>query len=334
MQYRKLGNSDLEVPVICFGAWAAGGWMWGGADDQQSIRAIQRAIDEGMTCIDTAPIYGMGHSEKIVGKAIAGKRDKVIVATKCGMRWDLEEGERFFETVDNAGHPCTIYKNLRAHSIEYEVEASLNRMNIDYIDLYQCHWPDSTTSLDETMEALLRLKDQGKIRAIGVSNFSVAQMEKCLKKGPLASDQPKYNALERDIEDEVLPFCKKHNIGILAYSPIAQGLLTGKVPADREFKEGDTRRTKPLYMTENRKLINEMLEEVKPIAEAHDCTLGQLFIAWTIAQPGITAAIVGARTPEQVAENAGAAYIKLTRKEIQTIREKVEGLGRLAAVAR
>jgi len=326
MEYRTLGKTDLKLPVISFGAWAAGGWMWGGADDKESIRAMERALDEGVNCIDTAPVYGMGRSEKVVGKAIAGKRDQFIVATKCGLRWDLAEGERFFDSTDNNGEACTIYKNLRPHSIEYECEASLNRLGTDYIDLYQCHWPDSTTSLDDTIGALIRLQEQGKIRHFGVSNFSVTQTEKALRKGPVVSNQLKYNALERSIESDVLPFCKKHGVGVLAYSPIAQGLLTGKVPADRKFTEGDARNGKPLFSAESREKINAFLAEVQSVADLHCCSLGQLFIAWVIAQGGVCSALVGARNEAQVAENAQAAEVHLSRKELLSIRGSLDAL--------
>ena len=232
MHYRSLGKTALKLPVVSFGAWAIGGWMWGGTDDQAAVRALQCAIDEGMNCIDTAPGYGLGHSERIVGEAIAGRREKVIIATKCGLRWDCTDGDFFFET-EFQGKPCAIYRNLTKASIIKECEDSLERMKIDCIDLLQCHWPDPTTPIDETMEALLGLQAAGKIRAFGVSNFTVEMMEACLRTAPIASDQPKYNALEREIEAEVLPFCEKNQISVLAYSPIAQGLLTGKVTADR-----------------------------------------------------------------------------------------------------
>ena len=335
MQYRKLGTSELEVPVVSFGAWAIGGWMWGGSDEQAAIRAIQTGIDAGITCIDTAPVYGMGLSEQIVGKAIKGRRDTVIIATKCGLRWDEEEGipnegEFFFDTVDNTGAPAKIFKNLRMHSIEYEVEASLRRLGVDYIDLYQCHWPDSTTPLEETMTALKQLQDMGKIRAIGVSNFTPAMLQESRKYVTIASDQPKYNALERAIEYDLLPYCRAEEIGVLAYSPIAQGLLTGKVSLDREFPEGDVRRNKPLFSRENRKKVLGMLKGVQPIADAHNCTLGQLFIAWLVAQPGITSALVGARNERQVAENAAAGELNLGAEELQLIRTEVEALGQLA----
>jgi len=326
MEYRKLGKSGLELPVISFGAWVTGGWMWGGADDRESIRAIDRAIDQGITCIDTAPVYGMGHSEKVVGKAIANKREKVVVATKCGLRWDLAEGERFFETTDNTGQPCTLYRNLKPHSIEYECEASLNRLGTDYIDLYQCHWPDSTTAVDDTVAALVKLRDQGKIREFGISNFCAKQTRKAAKAGPVVSNQLKYNALERGIEAEILPACRELGIGVLAYSPIAQGLLTGKVTADRSFQEGDARNGKPLFSAGNREKVNALLAEVQPIADLHCCSLGQLFIAWLVAQPGVVSALVGARTEAQTTENAQAAEVHLSRKELKSIRELLNNL--------
>ena len=327
MVYRQLGASDLQLPVVSFGAWAIGGWMWGGTDDQAAIRAIQRGIDLGVTCVDTAPAYGMGHSEEVVGKAIRGRQDEVVIATKCGLRWDLDEGQFFFYTKDNAGKDLAIHRNLKAGSIKYECEQSLRRLGVDTIDLYQCHWPDSTTPIAETMGALLELQREGKIRAIGVSNFTPGMMAECLKAGQIDSDQPPYNALERGIESDVLPFCVEHNIGVLAYSPIAQGLLTGKVTLDRVFPEGDVRRNKPWFKPGNLRRLLDMLEKVKPIAEGHGATLAQIFIAWTAAQRGITSVLVGARNDSQVAENAKAGALKLSAGELQNIRSLVEALG-------
>ncbi len=324
MQKRKLGKSDVEVPVVSFGAWAIGGWMWGGTDDADAVRAIRCAIDEGITCIDTAPMYGMGHSETVVGEAIRGRRDQVVVATKCGLRWDLEEGEPYFDTKNNKGVACKVFRNLRPASIRHECDLSLQRLGVEVIDLYQCHWPDTTTPIDDTMEALLALQDAGKVRAIGVSNFTPAMMEQCLAKGVIASDQPKYNALSREIEKDVLPFCREHEVGVLAYSPIAQGLLTGKVGVERTFKEGDLRRNHPMFTVEYRQKVLDMLAEVQPIAEGHNATLGQLFIAWTVAQPGLTSALVGARTENQVKENAAAGRLRLSDAEVARIRQAVE----------
>jgi len=327
MEYRVLGKSDLKVPVVSFGAWAIGGWMWGGTDDAAAIRAIQCGIDEGMTLIDTAPTYGMGHSERIVGQAIRGRRDEVLIATKCGIRWDLEGEHEGMRTVTNEGKEVTLVRNLTPDSIFCEVDQSLQRLGIDQIDLYQCHWPDPNTPIAETMGALLELQQQGKVRAIGVSNFTVEMMQECLSKGYIASDQPRYNPLEREIEKDVLPYCAENQISVLAYSPIAQGLMTGKVTTDRTFSEGDARADKPWFSIENRERVLGMLERIKPIAEAHDATLAQVATRWVIDQPGITTAIVGARTEEQVAENAKAGSFQLSEEELATIRSSVEELG-------
>ena len=327
MDYRTLGETDLKVPVVSFGAWAISGWMWGGGDDAAALAALRKGIDLGITCIDTAPGYGMGHSERLVGQAIKGRRNEVIVATKCGLRWDLEEGMAFFPTVTPEGKPCTIYRNLRPNSIRCECDQSLERLGVDVIDLYQCHWPDPTSNLDDTMDTLLDLQRQGKIRAIGLSNFSVDQIKQCMKKGVVASDQPKYNPLERDVEKDILPFCADNHIGVLAYSPLAQGLMTGKVTVDREFKGDDVRQHHPWYTPENRKRVLHMLEKIKPLADGHNATLAQVAINWVVSQRGITSALVGARNERQVIENAGAGNFKLSNDEVATIRKLVEGLG-------
>jgi aryl-alcohol dehydrogenase-like predicted oxidoreductase len=327
MQYRQLGNSDLKVPVVSFGAWVTGGWFWGGADDNDSIRAIQRAIDEGITCIDTAPAYGMGHSEEVVGKAIAGRRDEVVVATKCCLRWDSEDGEYFFDTSDEKGNTATVYRNLKPDSIKYECEQSLKRLGVDVIDLYQCHWPDPTTPIADTMGALVELQKAGKIRYYGVSNFTPEMMDECLKHGSIMSDQPPYSPLKRDIEADVMPYCVEKGLGMLVYSPIAQGLMTGKVTMDREFPESDVRSSHPWFQPRNRKRVLDMLEQIKPIADGHGATLGQVTIAWVVAQNGITTALVGGRTEQQVVENAQAGDLKLSDEEVATIRGLVEGLG-------
>jgi aryl-alcohol dehydrogenase-like predicted oxidoreductase len=203
----------------------------------------------------------------------------------------------------------------------------LKRLGVETIDLYQCHWPDSTTPIEESMEALLELQTEGKVRAIGVSNFSAEQMQECIQTGVIASDQPPYSALRRDIEADVLPFCVEHNIGVLAYSPIAQGLLTGKVTMDRKFPESDVRYGKPWFQSKNLKRIHEMLDQVRPIADGHGATLGQVFIAWVVAQKGLTTALVGARNERQVEENAQAGDLRLTAEEVAVIRRLVEDLG-------
>ncbi len=329
MDLRQLGNSGLSVSPVIFGAWAAGGWYWGPQDDADSIRAIHAALDAGVNCIDTAPIYGMGHSEEVVGKAIKGRRDKVLLATKCGLRWDTPgEGSNHWTYKALDGTEKVVVRNLRKHAVIAEVEQSLRRLGTDTIDLYQCHWPDPSAPVAETMEAMVTLKEQGKIRAIGVSNFTPDMMAECLRHGPLASDQPPYSLLRRDIEADVLPFCREHNIGVIVYSPLEQGILTGKVTMERTFPEGDYRAGRPWFQPANRRRVLEALEKVKPIAAAHNATLGQVAAAWAIAQPGVTAAIIGARSPEQARENARAADVRLSAPELQTIRTLFEALGK------
>lgn len=335
METRRLGRSDLEVPVVMLGAWAIGGWWWGGTDDGAAVSAIHRAIDLGMTAIDTAPIYGCGHSEEVVGRALAGRRGKVLVATKCGLRWDCEEGQFYFQ----AEHPRTqapmkVYRNLKVDSIEKECDRSLRRLGVEVIDLYQCHWPDATTPLEDTMEAMVRMRDQGKIRAIGVSNFTPAMMERCLAVAPVVSDQPEYSLLSRGIEADVLPSCRGRGLGVLAYSPLAQGLLTGKVTMERTFPAGDGRAREPWFQPHNRQRVLEALEALRPIATDHGATVAQVAIAWVIGEPGVTAAIVGARTPAQVEENAGAAQVRLTPGERATIRAAFEAIGPARPVPR
>ncbi|MGD9498410.1 MAG: aldo/keto reductase [Armatimonadota bacterium] len=321
MELRQIGTSDLRATPIVFGAWAIGGWLWGGTDDEQAIEGIHAALDAGINAIDTAPAYGMGHSERVVGEAIRDRREEVLVFTKCALRWDLDIGWHHFDTVDNEGRPVSLYRNLRRDSILWECEQSLERLGIDCIDLYQCHWPDPTTPIKETMGALVELLDQKMIRAIGVSNFTPEMIEECLAYGPVHCSQPKFSLLSRENYEGVIAWCDEHDIASIVYSPLEQGLLTGKVTVDREFKEGDQRNTKPWFTEENIRRVNAVLDEVmRPIAEAHQATLAQITLAWTIAAPGITCALAGARNPEQARENAGAMDVQLSEDEFETIR--------------
>jgi aryl-alcohol dehydrogenase-like predicted oxidoreductase len=288
--------------------------MWGGADERDAVKAIQAALDRGITLIDTAPAYGLGRSEELVGEAIAGRRDRVVLATKCGLVWHTDGG-RFF--LDQSGKP--VHRYLGGDSIRYELEQSLKRLKTDYVDLYQTHWQDPTTPVEETMNALLDLKRQGKIRAIGVSNTTVDEIRQYQRLGPVDTDQEKYSLLDRGMEKALLPYCREQGIAVLAYSPLANGLLTGKIGPEREFTGDDLRRTNPRFNVENRIRIRAVLEQIWPIAANHGLTLGQLVIAWTLAQPGMTHALVGARSPQQAVENAGAADALLSSKEIAEI---------------
>ncbi|WP_435006573.1 aldo/keto reductase [Tundrisphaera lichenicola] len=319
-EMRQLGGSDVRVTPVIFGAWAVGGWMWGGSDEAESIAAIRASIDHGVTTIDTAAVYGQGYGEEVVGKAIRGLRDKVQIATKCGMRWDAEGGSDPWQTQDREGNTITIRRNSRPDSIPVECERSLKRMGVDVIDLYQVHWPDTTTPVEETMAALVKLQEQGKIRAIGVSNYDAMWIKKAAAVSPLSSLQPPYSLIQRKIEKEILPLCREHGIGVIVYSPMERGLLTGSVPPDRVFPPGDHRTQHKFFTVDHRRRVMDTLDKVRPIAEKHGVSLAQMVINWTIQEPGITAAIVGARNSEQAEHNAKALSFRLSPEECSEIR--------------
>jgi aryl-alcohol dehydrogenase-like predicted oxidoreductase len=320
MEYRKLGTSELALSVISFGAWAAGGWMWGGTDRNEAVAAIHASYDLGVTSIDTAPAYGQGNSEEIVGEAIKDlPRDKVQVLTKFGLRWDLAKGEFYFKSKDTHGKDIDVYKYAGKESIIEECENSLRRLGTDYIDLYQIHWNDSTTAISESMEAVTQLISQGKVRYAGVCNYNAGQLQEAIKHVHLVSDQVPYSMIKRDIEKETVPYCIKNNLSILAYSPLERGLLTGKMKPGHTFAEGDHRVNLYYFKDGNIKRTNAFLEKIKPLAEEKNATLSQLVLRWTIEQPGITIALAGARNAAQATENAKAVNVKLTKEEIDSI---------------
>jgi aryl-alcohol dehydrogenase-like predicted oxidoreductase len=327
MKKVTLPATDVKITPLTFGAWAIGGWFWGGAEEKESIRAIESAIENGMTTIDTAPVYGFGQSEEFVGKAIKGKRDKVQILTKFGLRWDIETPNLHFEkTKDNQGNELSIYRLGKKESVIKECDDSLRRLKTDHIDLFQQHWPDSTTPVEETMEALEILKQQGKIKAGGVSNYSAEQMAEADNYFKLASNQVPYSMVLRDIEKELVPYCMKNDKAIIVYSPLQRGILTGKINSDYTFNEGDHRPNTPFYKEPNLSRINRLLEEIKPIAESKNASLAQLVIRWTLAQPGITCVLVGARNEKQVLENIKAAELKISSDEMKIINEKLNNL--------
>lgn len=327
MEYRQLGQSDLKASVVTFGAWAAGGWMWGGTERKDAVRAIRASYEEGVTAIDTAPIYGQGASEEIVGEAIKGiPRDKVQILTKFGMRWDLAQGDFAFKSQDNYGKDIDIYKYAGKASIIKECEDTLRRLGTDYIDLYQIHWPDSTTPIAESMETVAELIKQGKVRYAGVCNYNAEQLEEARKYVPLVSDQVPYSMVKRQIEAEDVPYCIKNGLSILAYSPLERGLLTGKMKPGHQFAPGDHRAGIYFYREENLKRTNAFLEKLAPLAAAKNASLSQLVIRWTIEQPGITIALVGARNAEQAVQNARAAQIQLSEEEIRFITAELDKL--------
>ncbi|RJE74692.1 aldo/keto reductase [Reichenbachiella sp. MSK19-1] len=327
MEFRKLGESDLEVSVITFGAWAAGGWMWGHTERSEAVAAIRAAYDHGMTSIDTAPIYGQGTSEEIVGEAIKDlPRDQVQILTKFGLRWDLNKGEHYFDSQDNEGKDIAIYKYSGKESIIAECENSLKRLGTDYIDLYQIHWADSTTPIDESFEAVAQLIQQGKVRQAGVCNYDVAQMTQAEQAVSLVSNQIPFSMVNRGVEDETVPFCIEQNKSVLAYSPMERGLLTGKITPDYKFQEGDHRASHPHFQPDFLQKTNDFLNKIKPIADEKNASLSQLVLRWTIERPGITIALAGARNAEQAIQNAKAIDVKLSAEELAFISSHVEKL--------
>jgi len=291
MTERTLGRNGPSLSVIGFGAWAIGGawdFGWGRTDDDESVRAVRRALDLGVNWIDTAAVYGLGHSEEVVGRAIEGKRDRVFIATKCGQVWD-ENGN-----VRNHAAPA---------SVRTELEQSLRRLGTDHVDLYQIHWPDRHTPVEETWAEMDRLRSEGKIRFIGVCNFGVDLLARCEAVSHVQSLQPIYNMLERNIELEILPWCAEHGTGIVAYSPMQSGLLTGTF--DRSRLAADDWRIVHSEKFREPKFSRglRVVERVRPIAERLGKTVGQIAVAWVLANRSVTAAIVGARTAAQVSQN-------------------------------
>jgi methylglyoxal reductase len=314
MLKREIGRSGIEASAIGLGTWAIGGWMWGGTDEARSIAAIQASIEAGVSLIDTAPAYGQGVAEEIVGKAIKDRRDKVVLATKCGLVWHTQKGDHFF---DYDGAP--VHRYLGKDAIIYEVEQSLTRLGTDYIDHYITHWQDPTTPIAETMEALEQLKTQGKIRSIGASNTTPSDVRAYLEAGQLDAVQEEYSMVNRAVEAEMAPLCHENGVSILSYSSLALGLLTGKIGPDRVFEGDDQRKDNPRFSIANREKVARLMEAIAPIAEVHGATKAQVVIAWTLQQPGITFSLCGARDATQAVENAKAGLLRLSADDIAQI---------------
>ena len=316
MLRREIGSSGIHASAVGLGTWAIGGWMWGGTDEAQSIAAIQASIDEGVNLIDTAPAYGKGLAEEIVGKAIRDRRDEIVLATKCGLVWHTMKGNHFF---DYDGKP--VHRYLGPDSIAYELEQSLKRLGTDHIDLYITHWQDSTTPVAETMEALGRLKEQGKIRSIGASNVSAPELDAYVATGELDAIQEEYSMVKRDIEASLLPVCRQRQVSVLSYSSLALGLLSGSIGPDRVFDGDDQRKDNPRFSIANRQKVAALMRDIAQVVEAHEATPAQIVVAWTLQQPGITFSLCGARNSTQARENAGAGRIRLSSSEINIISE-------------
>ena len=312
MPIRQLGWTDLHISTIGLGTWALGGgeweWGWGPQEDQESIATIQRALDLGINWIDTAPIYGLGRSEEVIGKALRLMEEKPIVATKCSLVW---------------GEDRVVFNSLKKKSVREEAEASLKRLGVEVIDLYQIHWPDPEEEIEEGWGTIADLVKEGKIRYAGVSNFNVEQLKRIQPIHRVASLQPPYNMLRRGIEDELLEYCSKHDIGVIVYSPMQKGILTEKF--SREWVDDlpkSDHRSRDSRLKEPTLSVNlEFVEGLREIVKATGKTIPQLAIAWTLRRPEVTAAIVGARKPSQIEENVKAGEWELTEKEIEEIEE-------------
>jgi aryl-alcohol dehydrogenase-like predicted oxidoreductase len=315
MRTRRLGFTDLHLSVLGIGSFAMGGanWKasWGPQDDEDSINAIVRAVELGVNWIDTAPVYGHGHAEEVVGKALKRCRRKPLVATKCGRHWQ-DDG--------------TIYGRLRKASIHKEAEASLRRLGVDVIDLYQMHWPDPDEEIEEGWAAMADLVKAGKVRYLGVSNFSVAQMERVQKIHPVASLQPPYSMVRRDIEDDSLPFCDRERIGVVVYSPMQKGLLTGAFSAARlqALPPEDHRRSDPRFIEPQFSATLRLVDGLGGLATSHRMSVAELALAWVLRRPEVTSAIVGARRPAQIEETAGAAEKNVSPEMFQAIEDLLE----------
>lgn len=308
MQYRKLGQSGLNVSAVGLGTWAMGNDFWGPSEDDLSISTIHAALDAGINLIDTAPVYGSGHAEEVVGKAIRNRRGKLVLATKTGIK---KSGKGIIIT-------------LKPESIRQEIEDSLRRLGTDHIDLYQIHRPDPDTPLEDSLNELIRLRDQGKFRYLGVSNFSREQLQQAKDLAFIISDQPHYSMLEREIEKEVIPYCLEQSIGILGYGTLGGGILTGRYKTRPEFEKGDYRdRFYSFYQDPAWSRIQDLLSILRKIAENHNEPVAGIVIAWTFLQHGITSALVGARKPGQAMENAKAGDIRLSDAEMRMIREAI-----------
>ena len=320
MKQRLLGANGMRASVVAFGAWAIGGWKWGGADAQTSIQAVKASLDAGVTLIDTAAVYGFGLSEKIVGEAIKGRsRTDITLATKCGLRWDIET-----PTLHAHSDEHTIYRTLDAESVRFELQQSLERLGTDYIDLYQTHWPDPQTDIVELVDTLQALKREGLIRAWGLCNETPERLQTAAQAGDLATDQERYSLLDREQDQANLPVCEELDLGFLCYSPIAQGLLTGKIDGKRKFNDGDLRIGNPRFSQPVLDAIQAVLAPVKSLARDRDVSTEQLVLAWTLSQPGVSHVLVGARTEEQAVSNAEAGSLELDAEEIDLVQQAAD----------
>lgn len=309
----------VTASAVGLGTWAIGGWMWGGTDDASAEDAIRAGLDAGITLIDTAPAYGLGHAEEVVGRALKGRRDQVVIATKCGLVWHSTRGPYFFS---QGGFP--VHRDLSPAAIRHEVEESLRRLQTDRIDLYITHWQDPSTPIAETVAALKSLQAEGKILAFAASNTSPDDLAAYRAAGGIAAVQEEYSMLQRQLETTHLPACREAGIAVMGYSVLGLGLLSGAITADRVFAGDDQRRDDPRFSPENRARVDRLMQVIRPVAQRHGASPSQIVIAWTLAQPGLTFALCGARNPDQARENALAGRLRLTSSDLEDITQAID----------
>lgn len=308
MEKTQFGQTDLEVSVLVLGTWVTGGWAWGGSDEDEALKAILRAFESGINFVDTAPVYGFGKAEQIVGKALKewGARDQIIIATKCCLEWDEKQNIR---------------RNASPTRILEEIDQSLLRLGVDRIDLYQIHWPDNQTPFETSMETLLRLQAAGKIRYIGVSNFNREELMACLRAGQIHSLQSPYNLFEREIEDELLPFCQASSIATMAYGGLCRGLLTGKFSGKETLPRGDLRRADPKFKPDRFMQYVKAVDDLKKLAAKYHKSPAQFALRWALQQPGITTVLAGARTAVQVEDNVGVSGWQIEPEDLEKVEQ-------------
>lgn len=325
MQYRNLGKTDLKASVVSLGSWAIGGdSAWGFSDDTQSVLTIQKSLDLGINVVDTAPVYGFGHSEEMVGKAIAGNRDKYILQTKCGLTWESTEGTFHF-----ARDGKTINRNLSPASIRSDLEASLLRMKTDYIDVYITHWQSvepAFVPIEETMAELNKFIKEGKVRALGISNVTADHIREYAKYGTIALIQEKYSMLDPRIEESLMPVCKELGITVQAYSPLERGMLTGRIKADTQVEMGSAKNGIKWYQPENRQKVVDLIDSFEPLCKKYQCSVSNLVIAWTAAQMDNINVLCGARKLDQIEDNAKGGDIILSKEDVAIMTKAAHGI--------
>lgn len=329
-----MSKYHLPQNPFVLGGWGLSGWMWGGGQKSQALKTVHAALANGIDGIDTAPIYGFGRSEEWIGEAIEGHKSRCYLASKCGMVWHTWEGKKAFDSDEwgvSANGSYRVRLWLHPQSLRYELEQSLRRLKREWVDLYQVHWYDEKTPLEDVMETLLRFRQEGKVREIGVCNFSTEKMIRCLKSAPLASDQERFSMIDRKVQRNQIAFCRNRGMGFFAYSPLSHGLLAKERPLEERYSPQDLRSSSPRFSLEQRQGAQQLLSDLAPLRERYGVGCGAFALAWVLNVPGVTHVIGGARSPQQVEENLKAINLRLTPEDkilIDTILQKTQKIFR------